>query len=81
VVAALVSSLTQTPTPADGLFLGEVGLGGEVRPVGGTDRRLAEAAQHGFRRCFASSRVAGGPQVMDLVRLDRVDDLVRALAA
>ncbi len=41
VVAALVSSLTQTPTPADGLFLGEVGLGGEVRPVGGTDRRLA----------------------------------------
>jgi DNA repair protein RadA/Sms len=81
VVAALVSSLTQTPTPADGLFLGEVGLGGEVRPVGGTDRRLAEAAQHGFRRCFASSRIAGGPSVMDLVRLDRVDDLVRALAA
>ena len=81
VIAALVSSLHQTPTPADSLFLGEVGLGGEVRPVGGTDRRLAEAAQHGFRRCFASSRITGGPSVVDLVRLDRVDDLVRALAA
>jgi DNA repair protein RadA/Sms len=81
VVAALVSSLNQIPTPADGLFLGEVGLGGEVRPVGGTDRRLAEAAQHGFRRCFASSRITGGPSVVDLVRLDRVDDLVRVLAA
>jgi len=81
VIAALVSSLHQTPTPADSLFLGEVGLGGEVRPVGGTDRRLAEAAQHGFRRCFASSRITGGPSVVDLVRLDRVDDLVRVLAA
>ena len=81
VVAALVSSLHQTPTPADCLFLGEVGLGGEVRPVGGTDRRLAEAAQHGFRRCFASSRITGGPSAVDIVRLDRVDDLVRALAA
>lgn len=81
VVAALVSSLHQTPTPADSLFLGEVGLGGEVRPVGAADRRLAEAAQHGFRRCFASSRIAAGPSVVDLVRLDRVDDLVRALAA
>jgi len=81
VVAALISSLHQMPTPADALFLGEVGLGGEVRPVGATDRRLTEAAQHGFRRCFASSRVTGGPSVVDLVRLDRVDDLVRALAA
>lgn len=81
VVAALVSSLHEKPTPADSLFLGEVGLGGEVRPVGAADRRLAEAAQHGFRRCFASSRIAAGPSVVDLVRLDRVDDLVRALAA
>lgn len=81
VVAALVSSLHEKPTPADSLFVGEVGLGGEVRPVGAADRRLAEAAQHGFRRCFASSRIAAGPSVVDLVRLDRVDDLVRALAA
>src|SRR5260370_28617159 len=42
--------------PADALFLGEVGLGGEIRPVAGVERRLAEAARQGFRRVFLSSR-------------------------
>src|SRR5439155_157972 len=34
VTAALVSSVRDRPLPADALFLGEVGLGGEVRRVG-----------------------------------------------
>ncbi len=79
VSAALVSSLRQTPTPADGFFLGEVGLGGEVRPVGGLERRLAEAARLGFRRCFTSNRPTNGASALELVRLDSVDDLVRSL--
>ncbi len=32
---------------------GEIGLGGELRPVSATDRRLAEAAQLGFRRAVS----------------------------
>src|SRR5439155_549468 len=45
VAAALLSSLHNTPTPADSLYLGEIGLGGEVRPIGGLERRLAEAGR------------------------------------
>jgi DNA repair protein RadA/Sms len=41
VAAALVSSVNDVPCRADTLFVGEVGLGGEVRPVPGTERRLA----------------------------------------
>jgi len=80
VVAALVSSLTDRPLPADALFLGEVGLGGEVRPVGAVDRRLAEAERLGFRRAFVSarSRPAG---VLELIRLTHVTDLAGRLAA
>src|ERR1041385_8467702 len=37
VAAALLSSLHNTPTPADALYLGEIGLGGEIRPIGGRD--------------------------------------------
>jgi DNA repair protein RadA/Sms len=55
VVAALVSSVTDRPLPVDALFLGEVGLGGEVRPVPAVDRRLAEAARLGFRRVYAAA--------------------------
>ena len=39
VAAALLSSLHNRPAPADALFLGEIGLGGEIRPSGGLERR------------------------------------------
>ena len=48
VMAALVSSVHDRPVPADALFLGEVGLGGEIRPVVGVERRLAEAIASGI---------------------------------
>lgn len=89
VAAALLSSLHNRPTPADALFLGEVGLGGEIRPVQGVERRLTEAARLGFRRAFCSSRTAGGvggapvvvPSALAAVPLTHIDELVRALAA
>ncbi|MGE0441487.1 MAG: DNA repair protein RadA [Gemmatimonadales bacterium] len=80
VAAALVSSLTNRPTPADALFLGEIGLAGEIRPVGGSDRRLAEAGRLGFRRAFGSSRHSAVSGIT-AVSLDHVDDLVHVLAA
>lgn len=80
VVAALVSSVTDRPLPPDALFLGEVGLGGEVRPVAGLDRRLAEAERQGFRRAFASIR--GRPSSrLDIVAIAHVAELGPKLAA
>lgn len=81
VAAALLSSLYNRPTPADVIFLGEVGLGGEIRPTGGVDRRAVEAARLGFRRVFGSTRAAVQVPGMSLVGLDHVEQLVRALAA
>jgi DNA repair protein RadA/Sms len=80
VLAALVSSVHDRPAPADALFLGEVGLGGEVRPVSGLERRLAEAERQGFTRAFLSarSRVAAGLQV---VAIEHVGELARRLVA
>jgi DNA repair protein RadA/Sms len=56
VAAALASSVYDRPLGADAVFLGEVGLGGEVRPVSRTERRLAEAAQLGFTTAYVSGR-------------------------
>jgi len=81
VVAALVSSVADRPIPADALFLGEVGLGGEVRPVGGAERRLAEAARQGFRRVFVSARARLVAPDVELVGLDGISELARRLAA
>ncbi len=48
VAAALVSSSTDTPVPADMVVFGEIGLSGEVRAVAQGDIRLKEAAKLGF---------------------------------
>lgn len=81
VAAALLSSLRDRPTPAEALFLGELGLGGEVRPIGGLDRRLAEAARLGFAEAFASSRSRSSVSGIRHRGLAHIDELVRLLAA
>jgi DNA repair protein RadA/Sms len=48
VAAALISAVADTPVPAETVIVGEVGLSGEVRPVGQTEARLKEAAKLGF---------------------------------
>jgi DNA repair protein RadA/Sms len=81
VAAALVSSLYNRPAPKDVIFLGEIGLGGEIRPSGGIERRMAEAARLGFRRVFGSSRSGAQVAGVHMVGLDHIEQLVRALAA
>ena len=56
VAAALASSVYERALPADGVFIGEVGLGGEVRPVSQVERRIAEAANMGMTRVFVAER-------------------------
>ncbi|GIW50938.1 MAG: DNA repair protein RadA [Gemmatimonadales bacterium] len=80
VVAALCSTLYNRPVAADTIFLGEVGLGGEVRPIVALERRLAEAERLGFRRAFVSSR-SRPTSALDLVPVAHVAELARRLAA
>ena len=81
VLAALVSTVHDRPVPADALFLGEVGLGGEIRPVAGVERRLAEAARQGFRRVFLSARSRGTAGDLETIGLEGIGELTRRLAA
>jgi len=81
ILAALVSTVHDRPVPADALFLGEVGLGGEIRPVAGVERRLAEAARQGFRRVFLSARSRGTAGELEIIGLEGIGELTRRLAA
>ena len=81
IAAALLTSLYNRPAPADVIFLGEIGLGGEIRPSGAIERRIAEAVRLGFNRVFGSSRSTVQVPGASLVGLDHVEQLVRALAA
>lgn len=52
IALALVSAVTGAAVPNGVVACGEVGLGGELRQVHQTSRRLAEAARLGFRRAI-----------------------------
>jgi DNA repair protein RadA/Sms len=56
VAAALVSSSSDVPVPADMVVFGEVGLSGEIRAVAQADLRLKEAAKLGFAQAMVPSR-------------------------
>jgi len=76
VAAALASTVHDRPLPPDSAFIGEVGLGGEVRPVSQTDRRIAEAANMGLSRIYVAKRGAvRPPNGTDVRGVASVDDL------
>ncbi|MDI3270288.1 MAG: DNA repair protein RadA [Bacillota bacterium] len=50
VALALASAYVQQPFPRDWAAFGEVGLGGEVRPVARAEARVKEAGRLGFRK-------------------------------
>jgi DNA repair protein RadA/Sms len=56
VAAALISAVTGHEIAATALFVGELGLGGELRAVSQIERRLAEAARMGFTDAYVARR-------------------------
>jgi DNA repair protein RadA/Sms len=56
VAAALASSVYDKPLPPNAIFFGEIGLGGEIRPVSQSERRLSEAAKMGITTAFMAER-------------------------
>jgi DNA repair protein RadA/Sms len=60
---ALVSSRSETPLAPDVCAFGEVGLGGELRQVSQTPRRLAEAARLGFKAAIVPASSPDVPGV------------------
>jgi DNA repair protein RadA/Sms len=79
VAAALVSSASDQPVPADMVVFGEVGLSGEVRAVAQAEARLKEAAKLGFAQAMvpASPRKGKGPAGPLAVRsVGHVQDVV-----
>ncbi|HQS83501.1 MAG: DNA repair protein RadA [Alphaproteobacteria bacterium 16-39-46] len=52
VACALISAYHNKALPKDAVFLGEVGLSGDIRAVTGEDMRLKEALKLGFLKAF-----------------------------
>jgi DNA repair protein RadA/Sms len=81
VAAALASSVYDRATPRDVAFVGELGLGGEVRPVSQVERRVAEATNMGMKRVFVSERSVPRRPISAIVPVKTVNDVFQQLFA
>jgi DNA repair protein RadA/Sms len=79
--AALVSSLTGAPLPADSVYFGEVGLSGAVRPVAHIASRLKEAAKLGFGNPVGPAPPGDNERSTGPSPVSHVADLVARIAA
>ncbi len=78
VVAAVASAALKKPLPSDLVVFGEVGLGGEVRPVLAAEKRINEAQRLGFKQVLlpnlpADSQIVSG---IELVMIRTVAEAV-----
>jgi DNA repair protein RadA/Sms len=82
VAAALASSVHDRPLGAHAVFIGEIGLGGEIRPVSQVERRLGEAEKMGMTTAYVSDRAvpARKPKNLKVIGLATLADLFKAVA-
>ncbi len=84
VVMAVVSSIRNKALPHDLAVFGEIGLGGEIRPVQRGQERLKEAAKLGFTRALAPranlpKQPPAGMTVSGVATLGQALDYLRGL--
>ena len=81
VLMAISSSHRDIPVDQQTVIIGEVGLGGEIRPVTHVDRRIREAAKLGFKRAIFPEYNRKGLDIDVDIELVGVNDVYDSLGA
>jgi DNA repair protein RadA/Sms len=81
VMMAISSSHRNLPVDRQTVVIGEVGLGGEIRPVTHVERRIREAAKLGFRRVIFPEYNRKGLEIDEDIELVGVSDVYDSLGA
>jgi DNA repair protein RadA/Sms len=80
IALAVASAARDAALPPGLVVIGEVGLSGEVRRVGGVGRRLAEAARLGFTRALVPPESGDCPPGMLVTEVADLGAALRALS-
>ena len=81
VIVAAASSFLDTPVDGSTVFIGEVGLTGEVRAVSNLAQRLQEIHRLGFTRCVIPRQNSGKispPDGLEVIRIKTIGEAIRA---
>ena len=82
IVVATASSFKNIPIPKDTVFMGEVGLTGEVRRINLIEKRLKEAEKLGFKKCIIPESNKKGLKEnykLDIISVKDVREVIKIL--
>jgi DNA repair protein RadA/Sms len=79
IALAIASSFTDKALTPSSVFIGEVGLGGEIRSVSRLEARVAEAARLGFKRAFVPKDSASALRGRLALDIEPVSHMIGAL--
>lgn len=81
-VAAVASSLRNQPVDSKAVFVGEVGLAGEVRPAQRLPLRIKEISRMGFERALVpagNAPVVDAPSDLEIVGVKNLEELMNLI--
>lgn len=80
ILASVASAYKNLPVPDDTVFLGEVGLTGELRAISGCRQRIEECVKLGFKRVILPKANKRGLKDDGRIKLDFADNVFTALS-
>jgi len=82
-LCAIISSFKEKELEANSVFIGEVGLAGELRPVNNISLRLKEVERCGFKQCFVPhgnmNEIKGGKYPFKIVGLKSIEEVLKII--
>lgn len=79
VVASIVSSYKDKTTQSGDVYMGEVGLTGEIRRISRIEERVKEAKKLGFTRAIVPKKNLGGWKAPEGIQIEGVDTIAQAI--
>jgi DNA repair protein RadA/Sms len=73
IVASIISSIKEVPIKSNSVFIGEVGLSGEVRKVSQMEKRIKEATKLGYKNVFVSQKTNTDFKV---IKIDKIIQMI-----
>lgn len=76
IITAVLSSFRDQPLLSKTIFMGEVGLNGDVKPISQIEKRLKEARKLGYEKLFISARNRIGRKKSDVVQVNNIRQIL-----
>ena len=80
ICAAITASMSDIVIPSDMMFIGEVGLGGELRAVSQLEKRLVEAVNLGFKTAIVPKQSLKGVKIPQGLAVYGVKNISEAIS-